>query len=334
MIMLLWPGRNAVLLTALIGISASAWAVAPNVVPSPVPSSPTEMMDLLKAAVVNSQAQLGTLDAVAKRIFDEEVVPQYPLFVRDYKRVGDSVNAEVDLDGIRNTVRFTAQKSLNQPSPKILLYLDADSHCPKCLDDVSLIKRHMQLRMERRGFTVVWLTTESLSGTPIADLVGPRSAAGYLQMTLIPAPQDDVESAHADEKRFIAKTRLEIRSIASYQDQAEIFDTGSFEVETQKLLTHALIELGARADLASMNIASKDDLVIQLGGITGFAQYARLKSSIQSRLKGIAVVDERRLSRGQAILALKTKKSVEEVKTLLNGVGSGEDQAIQMEIHP
>ena len=62
----------------------------------------------------------------------------------------------------------------------------------------------------------------------------------------MPAPQDDVDSAHADEKRFIAKTLLDIRSIASYQDQAELFDTESFEAETQKLLTHAFIELGGK----------------------------------------------------------------------------------------
>ena len=45
-------------------------------------------------------------------------------------------------------------------------------------------------------------------------------------------------------------------------------------------------------------------------------------------------MDERRVARGQAVFALKTKKSVDEVKTLLNGVASGDDKAIQMEIHP
>ena len=83
-----------------------------------------------------------------------------------------------------------------------------------------------------------------------------------------------------------------------------------------------------------MSSASKDDLVIQLSGISGFAQYTRLKNTIQARLKGVALVDERKVSRGQAVLALKTKKSSDEVKSLLNGVASGDDQAIQMEIHP
>ena len=99
------------------------------------------------------------------------------------------------------------------------------------MEDAAEVKKNMQLRVERRGFTAVWLSAEELSGSAIADLVGPRAPTGFLQVTLIPAPLDDVDSAHADEKRFIAKTELDIRAIASYQDQAELFDTGSFDAE-------------------------------------------------------------------------------------------------------
>ena len=160
------------LLTALIGVSAYAEAPTPSAVPSGV-------ADPLKVAVMNSQSQLGQLDPGQKRIFDEEVVPQYPLFVRDYKRVGQTVTAEVDLDGIRNTIRFSAQKSLNQPSPKILLYLDANPSCPKCMEDAASVKRSMQLRVERRGFTPVWLAPEELATSAIADLVGPHGTVGF-----------------------------------------------------------------------------------------------------------------------------------------------------------
>jgi hypothetical protein len=327
------------LLTALISVSAYAETPKPaastSAEPSALPSSvPSDSADPLRAAVINSQAQLGALDPAQKRIFDQEVVPQYPLFIRDYKRVGSSVSVELDLTGIRNTIRFSAQKTLGQPDPKILLFLEADPNCPKCQEDAQAIKRHMQLRVERRGFTAVWVSPEELAGATISDLVGPRGTFGYMKMSLIPAPQDDVDSAHADEARFQAKLELAVRSVSTYQDQAELFDTGSFENESEKLLTHAFSELGAKSDLAGVSSVSKDDLMIQLTGISGFAQYSRIRNAIQTRLKGVALVEERKISRGQAVFAVKTKKTQAELKALLDGVTGGANSAVQMEIHP
>jgi hypothetical protein len=318
----------------MLGISAHA-EVHPK--PSNSPSaaaSGAESNTALKAAVVNSQSQLGVLDPVQKRIFDEEVVPQYPLFVRDYKRVGQeqTIDAQVDLDAIRNTIRFSAQKYLNQPAAKFLLFLNADTQCSKCMEEAASVKKSMQLRAQRRGFTPVWVSAEELAGSSLSDLIGPRGAVGFLQIDLIPEPADDVDTAHSDEKHYLAKANFEVHAIATYRDQGELFETDSFEAESQKLLTHAFSELGAKADMAGIGNAAKDDILVELGNITGFIQYTRLKNTIQTRLKGVALVDERKLSRGHASFALKTKKSIDEVKALLNGIASGEDQAIQMEI--
>lgn len=304
------------------------------VVPTPRASTiavPEVVGVQLKNAVISSATEIPPMDPAQRRIFDEEVVPQYPLFVKDYKRVGQNVNAAVDLDGIKNIIRFSAQKNLGQPGARILLFLNVDSQCSKCAEESSSIRKIMQARVERRGLVPVWLNPEELAGQKIEDLAGPRGTVGYILVDLIPAPADDEDAAHADEKRFVSKAQLEIRGITHYQDQAEFYDTDSFETETQKLLTHAFTELGAKADLAGITTAtSKDDLLMEFTNIPGFSAYTRLKTSLQTKLKGAALVEERRISKGRAVFALKTHKTADEIKTLLKGTVL--DPGIQMEI--
>lgn len=310
---------------------------------SPNSSQMTDAVQLqLKSQVMGSSVKLPGMDPSQKRIFDEEVVPAYALFIRDFKRVGEIVEAAIDLDGIKNLIRFSAQKSLNQPQAKILLSINAGKDCEKCMIDAPDIRKQMQLRAERRGLTPVWVSAPELVGTTLSDLGVARKAVGYLQVDLIPAPEESVDSAHADEKKFISSVKLEVRGICSYEDRVELFDTDSFETETQKLLTHAWTELGAKADLAGVAAAAKDDLLIEVVHIADFKQFSLLKALLQSRLKGLALVDERKMTRGIALFALKTKKSMDEVKAVLVGarlddlkevvsVGS-HSNTIQMEI--
>lgn len=320
-------------------------APAPKATSSEVP----EVLDSqLKNAVVNSASEAGTMDAASKKIFDEEVVPQYALFVRDYKRVGQSVNVVVDLDGIKNVIRFSAPKSFSQPAPKILLYLAVDTRCDKCMDESATIHKIMEERVVRRGFAPVWVGNGELAGQSMSDLTTPHGAVGYMKVDLIPAPADDEDAAHADEKRFQSKAVLEVRGITQYQDQAEFYDTDRFETQTQKLLTHAFTELGAKADLASMSGEMTDDVLIEVSGISDFPQYTRLKTALQARLKGTALLDERKVSKGKAVFALKTKQTLDQIKVSLKGTSvgdtgeskqavvvaavGGKDQLIQMEI--
>jgi hypothetical protein len=314
----------SLILINLIGFSAFA---ATTLAQPPVSENPG-VNTQLKNAVMDAQKQLPPMNLSEKRIFEEEVVPQYPLFIRDYgrddKRTGQGVNVVVDLAGIKNIIKFAAPAG-----SKILLYLDVDTRCSKCTDEAPEIRKIMQTRVERRGFIPIWVTAEELAGSKIADLVGSRGASGYLESDILPAPKDDVDTAHADEERFIAKAQFDVRGVAHYDDQAELFDTDSFETETEKLLTHAFTELGAKADLVGVSAAAKDDILIEVSKIAGFPQYSKLRAQIQARLKGIAFVDERKISRGKAVFALKTKKSVVEITANLKAakfdeIGGGE----------
>jgi hypothetical protein len=311
--------RHSVAVFVLVLGTAHA-AVRPTSTPAASAADSDVVNIQLKNAVLGSQSQLPEMDPAQKKIFDEEVVPQYPLFIRDYKRVAGKVDAQLDLEGIKNLIRFSAQKNLKPGNTKILLSLVAASGCSKCVDEAPPIRKLMQVRVERRGFIPVWIGPDELSpGAKISELVGPRGTVGYLQVELVPVSQDDVDSAHADEKRFLTKVQFEVRDVAGFMDQSEIFDTDSFLTESDKLLTHAFTELGARSDIASISSQGQEDILIEVNKIASFAQYSKLKAELQGRIKAVALLEERKISRGSATFAVKTKTSLDELKALLKG---------------
>jgi hypothetical protein len=330
----------------LIGFNAgfsSAWAApagSPASAPSAAPAGAEDTDAQLRRAVSESEKQFGTLDPQQKKIFDEEVVPQYSFFVKDYSQVAGKMSVQVDVDAIKNYLGFSAAKNIPTGTTQLLLYLKADPHCPKCIEASTAVKKTMQARAERRGFVPVWITPEELVDTKPAELAEKRNASGALAVELKPAPMDDVDSAHADEKRFVNSCSFDIRGVLHYEDQSEIYDTDSFEQTSAKLLTQAFVQLGTKAMATGASAAASQEMQIQISGITGFAGYTQLKAQIQNRLKDMGVVEERKISRGHAVLAIKTGHSLDELKQALGAsaqlsgaaVTGSHDQTIEMEM--
>jgi hypothetical protein len=301
--------------------------------PSPVPmrsSAPAATQNLsedvnaqLKKAVVESQPQLGTLDLAKQKIFDEEIVPAYALFIKDYHQQGALVLAEVDIDSIKNYLSFSASKDLTLGSSQLLLLLNVDSRCLKCTNAAPTVKKLMIDRATSHGFVPAWITPDELLDSKPSELAQKRNAAGAMEVTLKPAPMDDVDSAHADEKQYIAKFSFDVRGIDHYEDQSELFDTDSFEQISTKMLTQAYVELGAKAQISGAS-AMKQEMQITVTGFSDFQQYSQLKNSLQAKLKDIASVEERKISRGKAVFAVKTNRSLDDVKKLVHGLGNFE----------
>jgi hypothetical protein len=286
-------------------------------------------------------ASLGTLDPAQKKIFDEEVIPQYALFIKDYRQAGGAVSVQVDVSNIRKYISFSASKNLAAGTTQLLLFLKVDPQCAKCTEAQPIVKKMMQSRAERRGFVPVWVSAEELMDSKLSELAERRNASGGLEISLKPAPKDDLDSAHADEERYVASCGFDVRGVADYEDESELYDTDSFELASAKLLTQALTELGAKAEAAGVNSALKQEMQISVVGFKGFSQYTQLKTQLQAKLKGSAVVEERKLSKGKTVFALKTNRSLDEIKQMINGlkvddrvaavVGS-QGQMIQMEM--
>jgi hypothetical protein len=308
-----------------------------------VPAGAEDTDAQLRRAVSESVKQFGNLDPQQKKIFDEEVVPQYSFFVKDYSQVGNKVSVQVDADAIKSFLGFSAAKNIPTGTTQLLLYLKADPHCPKCIEAAPAVKKSMQARAERRGFVPVWITPEELVDTKPVELAEKRNASGSLAVELKPAPMDDVDSAHADEKRFVNSCAFDIRGVLHYEDQSEIYDTDSFEQTSAKLLTQAFVQLGAKTLATGAGVATSQEMQIQVSGITNFNNYTQLKSQLQARLKDLGVVEERKISRGHAVFAIKTSHALDEFKQALTAnlqlggtaaatMTGAHDQTIEMEM--
>jgi hypothetical protein len=274
----------------------------------------------LKKAVVESETQLGALDPAKQKMFDEEIVPQYALFIKDYHQQGALVQSQVDIDSIKNYLSFSATKDLTMGSTQLLLLLNVDGRCSKCVLAAPTVRKMMIDRAQSHGFQPVWITPDELLDAKPSELAQKRNTAGAMEASLIPAPMDDVDSAHADEKQYIAKLSFDIRAIAHYEDQSELFETDSFEQVSGKMLTQAYVELGAKALLSGAG-AMKQEMQITVTGFTDFQQYSQLKSSLQAKLKDVASVEERKMSRGKAVFAIKTNRTLDEVKKMVQSLG-------------
>jgi hypothetical protein len=87
------------------------------------------------------------------------------------------------------------------------------------------------------------------------------------------------------------------------------------------MLTQAYVELGAKAQISGAG-AMKQEMQITATGFTDFQQYNQLKNALQAKLKDIASVEERKISRGKAVFAVKTNRSLDDVKKLVHGLGN------------
>jgi hypothetical protein len=309
--------------------------------PAAAPAGAEDTDAQLKRAVGESLTKLGNLDPQQKKIFDEEVVPQYSFFVKDYSQVGNKVSVQVDVDAIKNYLGFSAAKNISSGTTQLLLYLKVDPHCPKCVEASADVHKMIQARVERRGFVALWITPEELVDAKPTELAEKRNAAGVLTVEMKPAPMDDVDSAHADEKRFINSCTLDVRSVLHHEDQSEIYDTDSFEQTTSKLLTQAFVELGTKAVASGVGLAATQEMQIQVSGFSNFASYTQLKTQIQTRLKDFGVVEERKISRGHAVFAVKSNHTLDEIKQALSSIQlsgavmtttGAHDQTIEMEM--
>jgi hypothetical protein len=265
---------------------------------------------LLKLAEVQKKLELEPWQKV---LFEEEVVPHYQKF-----QVG------IDLDSIKRYLMFYAPKILKQKDPKILILLKADPTCTKCNDSVSAIRELVRLRVERRGLTPIWLSADDFGPAstlvPFEDqmvaMVKQKNVAGALVVQWAPAPIEEIDTAHADEKKYIIHSFLRIGENSFRNRQKELMDTDSFEVVEARLLTDLFTDLGARIEWEQANLAenSKEEVLIEVSGIKDFAQYSRIKTKLQTQLKDVTAIEDRKLSRDQIVFAVYTKKKVDEVR--------------------
>ena len=312
----------------------------------------------LKTALIESEPRLGELEPWQKKLFDEEAIPQFQRFIRDYRRAqthsgtaNSGLSVDVDIDSLKSYLRFYGPKSLNAaPAGEradsavkeipFLVYAHSTEDCgTKCVSSGPGLRKLIAARLLRRGLKPMWLTERDLGPgkdfqgkvlhEKIAALVSSRAAAGALVVEWGKAPAED--EAHADEVNYFIQTWMDVRGLGEQpfknEGRIELMDSDRFEASFAKLATDAFTDLGARVALAEKSSGRKGEsdesaVGVSLLGVRDFAQVSAFKTALQEKFP-TASVQERRLSRGNVTLVVAGEGSPEKVNKAIKELRAG-----------
>lgn len=333
---------GVLLFLAMLGVGPQALSAPKSNQAKNAPERASALPDQLMTAIRSAKSKLDGLSDVQSKIFDEEVVPQYSRFIRDYRPAPGGVVADIDLNGIRRYISYTGLGS--KESNKILVYLKSEKGCDFCASAVLPIKKMVSERLVRRGFVPIFATAEEMDegniggaalNERLTEVARKKRATGglLLQWQLQMA---DIDSAHADEKNYQVRV-FEIGRVGGImsadsssqetrsESALEIRENDSMLAAAERVFVDALSELGSRAMSRSSNEQTDSntaELRIVVGGVRQWAQYQDIKNKISTLLGGWDPLEERKLSRGTIEFGVRTKRSAEELGRALASLGA------------
>lgn len=304
------------------------------------PASNAEFQNVrVRAAVTDAQKRLGDLEPFQKRMFEDEVLPQAGLFVRNTQSTAQGLNVDVDVDAIRAYLSFYGPRSLGVDDPKNplagLALLSTAPDCTKCMDSLPLLRKQVASRFEHRGMKTIFASDEDLppalkdaksAARSLEGFAGEaaraKGAAASLTLVWKPLVSDEIDSAHGDERHYVVSVVIDVPKIGHAETQAEIMDEDSFEVTVARLLTEAWTRVGtAKASSAAPRAEGQREVLIELKGVKDYAHYLKLKESLQAKVAeklGEAVtLEDRVIARGLLVVAARTNKPAEETREKL-----------------
>lgn len=257
----------------------------------------------LRAQVEKARPNLGDLPAWQEEIFQNEVLPSSGRFVRDYKTSGGQVTkADVDLEGIKRYLAFTASQILKPDANKVLLFVRTNAACTDCAKAANLVRADLKERLERRGLVVIPATADEMRHDP-SDAYSKRNAAGWLLAEI--RAEDDPDHPGDSRYSLLLDFHFPGTAASSVQKQMEILPSDSIEVSMSRLAIDAILEIGAKARtaFAAANVESPG-VEVELDGVTAFSVVTQVKSKLQSAIGTDYRVVEKRIERGRAALAV------------------------------
>jgi hypothetical protein len=284
--------------------------------------------DQLRKALMNAQSKLGEMEPWKKVLFQEEVIPQYQRFIRDYRATpSGGFQVDVDFESIKRYLLFYAPKTLKTQDTKVVVLLKTDTNCQKCSQSYSAMQAMVKSRLDHRGLRLQWVNPDEfppqVSGSSLEDLISPiikaKNASGALMLQWAPAPVDDLDTVHADEKRYLIQAYFRVGDHSIRNRQKELLENDSFEAAGVRLMTDVFTDLGTKIEWEDANILEKDkeEILVEVSGIQDFSQYSRVRATLQAQFKD-AVVEDRKLSRDQIVFGIYTKKKTAELKRELS----------------
>ena len=334
-------------LSWVLALSGSAGWAGQSKAPLPMgraEAPPPNVQDTLKASVVASEDKLGELQPWQKKIFDEEVTPRFQEFVLDYRPSASGIIVDVNVNAIKKYLMFYGPKAVKRDDSRIAILLQPEEGCARCAEAAEGIRKTVKASFERRGLVPWFVKPEELgehaggaaalildpsAGKTVDDqlqqLATQKNAAGLVVIQWRLAPVDSIDSAHADEKHYLVRTSIAAGATTSYslknEGKLELLENDSIEVGVTRLLTQAFTDIGSQMMVAQENNDTRNgEVLISISGVGDFANYTAVKSQIQSTLADVGAIEERVISRGQVTFAVRTRKTMDELKTKLNGI--------------
>jgi hypothetical protein len=257
----------------------------------------------LRDQVEKARPNLGELPAWQEEIFQNEVLPSSGRFIRDYKTAGNKVTkVDVDLEGIKRYLSFTATQILKPDATKIVLFVRTNGACTDCTKAANAVRADLKERLERRGLTVLVATADENRHEP-SEAYSKRNAAGWVAANINAEEDPD----HPGDSRYslILDFHFPGTLASSVQKQMEILPSDSIEVSMSRLTIDAILEIGAKArtGFAATSVDSTG-IEIALEGVTQFNVITQVKSKLQAALGNDYRVVEKRIERGRAALAV------------------------------
>jgi hypothetical protein len=301
----------AFLLTVSLAVSSLSWAAPPHSV------NPNDTIDIqLRSVLAASKKNLGPLQSWQSKIFDDEAVPQFQRFIKDYKATtSGGVDAQIDYETLRQYLKFYAPLALKQPSPVLVVVLFPQLDCLNCVNATESVRGLVRERLLRRGLTPEWVAPIDLGpGDPVDAAVRfaeVKKAAGSLVIRW-GVSTDDVDAANEGETRYEIHSNLQIRNFAKHEGKLELLEATSFDHAVGKLMTDAFTDLGSKESLVSsaepegQREKGLEDALIDVQGAWNYAQYSKLRDALSSGLSSLGALDEREVAKGHAVFVLST----------------------------
>ncbi len=287
----------------------------------------------LKNSIQEAESKLPTLQRWQKKVFQEEVLPQSSKFIRDYQNSQNGLKVVVDFESLKNYLSFYAPLALKNQNPPVLLVYKTDKECQKCGESVPVIRKWVESRLLNRGFQIQIVQPGEVPSNDFANsisaLMKKKQAQAAMVVQWTPAPPEDMDTAHADEKRYFARTYLQVKDIVVQNQQKEISDSDSFDLILSKMMTELLIELGGKfaASEVAMPESGNDEILIEAVGMRDYDQYVRVRSALVSALKEVSLsLEDRSFAKHKIVFAVFTQKRKDEIQRLISQLKLESDQ--------
>lgn len=306
--------------------------------------SSQSVQEALKSIISNYQTKLKDLEPWQKRLFSEEVVPQYSRFVKDYRLNGNLLQVEIDADAIKKFLAFHYNsKGDKTKEVRIGVYIRSAGDCVRCGAALPKIKPLAVARLERRGFTPVWIQPgdlRDLSGKSsglqlvgkalddrILQVAARKGWMGAMVIQLQIAANDPGDTAHADEKRTSVRSALLFREMEGGIQKAErqeggieVLESDPVDPSVGRVLSDAFTDLGAKV-LAlgglNSNQAAGEETAVFVSGVRDFSVYQMVRAALQQRVQNLGTLEDRMFAKGKVQFSVRSMKPFPEIKAAL-----------------